>query len=407
MRKPLVVILAGGTGSHFTPLITDKTLFPFMGKPLLQHTIEMVEQNGFSQALIVTNPRNEEWLGTYQPFNITLQTHQQHRQEGGMGQALLEIQDEIGHQPFLILNAVDVINPLFMKQLYRETLEEHSFVTGKKMDTLVPAGYIALQGDRASHIVEKPAQHERPSDLINLVFHFISRPDMLYQHLHTIPSSDCQYELALSEYMNTEHTRVITYVQDWSKLKYAYHVLDVMDTILKYRTLNHQARSAYISPLARIEGTVYIDENAHIDAYAIIKGPAYIGRGAKIGNHALVRQSTIEEGAIVGFGCEVARSYIGPRCMLHHNFIGDSVLESDVNPSWGTTTANLRLDTKPIRMKLPDGSHIQTDKTKLGAIMAKGVFLGVNCSIMPGVSIGTNQRVPPGTILKDSLGTSQ
>ena len=110
----------------------------------------------------------------------------------------------------------------------------------------------------------------------------------------------------------------------------------------------------------------------------------------------------IEADSTIGFGSEIARSYIGPRCMLHHNFIGDSVLESDVNPSWGTTTANLRLDKKEVRLKLPNGEYIETGKKKLGAVIAKGAFLGVNCSIMPGVAIEKDASVKPNTVINET-----
>ena len=94
----------------------------------------------------------------------------------------------------------------------------------------------------------------------------------------------------------------------------------MMTMLLETKDMMHKARSANISQHALIEGNVYIDEDAHVDAYAVIKGPAYIGRGVRIGNHALVRQSCVEEGSVIGYGSEIARSYIGPNCMIHHNF---------------------------------------------------------------------------------------
>ncbi|MDP4011652.1 MAG: hypothetical protein Q8P72_05510, partial [Candidatus Roizmanbacteria bacterium] len=132
------------------------------------------------------------------------------------------------------------------------------------------------------------------------------------------------------------------------------------------------------------------------------KGPAYIGRGVKIGNHALVRQSSIEEGSVVGFGSEVVRSYVGPGCMLHHNFVGDCVLESNVNPSWGTTFANWRLDNNDIRTKIED-EEIDSGRKKIGAIVADGAFLGVNCSVMPGVTIGANAKIYPGKLVTSAV----
>ncbi len=398
MNKPLVVILAGGEGKNFYPLTVNKTLLPILGKPILQHAIEMVEQSGFPRAMIVTNTQNEDWLATYQPFNITLQTHVQ-QNVTGMAQALLEIEPEIGNQSILVMNAVDMIDPAFFKQLYRETLDSYAFVTGMKTKHYFPGGYLSVDGKKALSIVEKPEPGNEPSDMVNLVFHYFSEPARFIGALKKHADRDDGYEQALSELMQERDVSVIPYQGYWQKLKYSYNVVDMVDIMLKYRIKNHIARSAYVSKHAVIEGDVFIDEDARVESFAVIKGPAYIGRKAVVGNHALVRQSVIEEGAVVGFGSEVARSYVGPRCMLHQNFIGDSVLESNINPSWGTTTGNLRLDGKEIAVKLPNDVRIQTPRTKLGSIIAKGAFLGINCSIMPGVTIGAQANIYPGKVV--------
>ncbi len=402
MNKPLVVILAGGEGKNFYPVTVNKTLLPVLGKPLLQHTIEMVEQSGFPRALIVTNTQNEEWLSTYQPFNITLQTHVQ-QNVTGMGQAILEIEKEIGDQPVMIMNAVDMIDPAFLKQLYRESLDSYAFVTGMKVKTHFPGGYLRVQGNKALEIVEKPEKGTEPSDLVNLVFHYFSEPHRFIDAIKkAAQNDDHNYEQALSQLMTERDIKVIPYSGYWQKLKYSYHILDMVELLLNYRIKNHIARSAYVSKHAVIEGDVYIDEDARIESFAVIKGPAYIGRNVVIGNHVLVRQSVIEEGSVIGFGSEVARSYVGPRCMLHQNFIGDSVLEREINTSWGTTTGNLRLDGKSIAVKLPHGS-VATERTKLGAIIARGAFFGINCSLMPGVTVGEKAHIYPGKVVFGSV----
>ena len=398
--KPLVVILAGGIGKSFAPLSINKTLIPIFGKPMLQHVIEMAEFSGFQEALIITNSENEAWLSSYQPFNITLRTRKVN--PTGMGGALLQAEGDIGNQPIVVMNAADMIEPIFFKSMMRQTSDSYSYVTGLKVDQYFPGGYIKMEGTRAVDILEKPGIGKQPSDLLNLVFHYFSEPQDFLSILKKTPTSDQQYEIALSNLMQQRHVDVLKYPGRWQKLKYAHHVLDMMQMILDTKDSNHRARTAYISPHAVLEGNVFVDEDAHIDAYAVIKGPAYIGKGTKIGNHVLIRQSSIEAGSIVGFGSEVARSYIGPNCMLHHNFVGDSVLESDINPSWGTTFANWRLDNDNVKLKHLD-DEIDSGKKKLGAIVAKGAFLGVNCSVMPGTIIGRDAKIFPNKVVKGTI----
>ncbi|MFH1959172.1 MAG: hypothetical protein ABIJ22_02485, partial [Patescibacteria group bacterium] len=194
----------------------------------------------------------------------------------------------------------------------------------------------------------------------------------------------------------------ISYDGYWGKLKYPHFVLDVMQLFLTHRLQTKINPSAQISDQAVIEGQVFITENVKVEAGAVIKGPAYIGPNTIIGNHALIRQSMIERDVIVGFGSEVTRSYIGPKCMLHHNFIGDSVLEAEVNPSFGTVTTNWRLDKKTVQLKTLT-ANVKTNKEKLGAILAKRVFCGVNCSFMPGVTVGADARIYPHLVINQAL----
>lgn len=398
--KPLLVILAGGLGKSFYPLSTNKTLFPFLGKPLLQHIIEMSEYAGFQDALIITNEDNESWLSTYQPFNITLRTKKVH--PNGMGGAVIQAEEEIGNKPTLIVNAADMIEPIFFKSMLRQTLDSYAYVTGLKVNNYFPGGYLKTDGTKALEIIEKPGKGKEPSDLLNLMFHFFSEPQDFISILKKTPLSDIQYEQALSSLMNQRQVDILRYPGQWHKLKYAHDILGMMNLLLKIKGVNHRSRTANISKYALLIGNVYVDEDASIDEYSIVKGPSYIGKGVKIGNHSLVRQSCIEEGSVVGFGSEVVRSYIGPNCKLHHNFIGDSILESDINPSWNTTFANWRLDQQNIRIDIK-GEIIDTNLPKFGAVVAKGALFGVNCSVMPGITIGKNAHIYPNKIISKNI----
>ncbi len=396
MKKPVFVVLAGGEGKRFTPFVTDKTLFPFLGKPLIQHTIEMIQKAGGEEVLLVTNKDNNEFVKLLHPTGVKVTTKLLDKPLG-MGYALLSVENEIGNNPIIVMNAGDIVDSSHIKRLLELNLEPYAVVTAMEVKNYLPAGYLIVQGNQAVSILEKPGKGKEPSNLVKLVFDYFSQPQEFLQFVKesSTTTNDDQYEQGLAKLMRKQKVEVLTYNGYWSKLTSGDTVLDMMNLFLS--TIKpYQSATAKIAKTAIIVGNVFVDENVEVQDYAVIKGPAYIGKDVVIGNHALVRQSMIEEKTVVGFGSEVARSYIGPRCMLHHNFIGDSVLEAEVNPSYGTTTANLRLDNKTISVKLPD-KNVETNKTKLGALIAKGVFSGVNCSFMPGVTVGTNAKIHPGT----------
>lgn len=406
MKKPLFVVLAGGIGKNFAPLVTNKSLFPFFGKPLIEHTLEMIQIAGATEALIVCNQENQQTIA-----NLTSKLHiTTVLQADALGQAdalILASHLIADDQPIIIVNAVDLIEPEFLKKFVKQTSSTYAQILGMKVKKHFLGGYLRIDDKRVLSIVEKPAVGEEPSDMANLFFHYFSKPQEFFALLTKYTDGDDAYERALDELMKNKEVAFMIYEGYWQKLKQAHQVLDMTRLFLKHKLKNKIDKSVKIDKSARIEGPVQIEAGVKIEAGAVIKGPAYIGANTIIGNHCLIRNSIIESGSIIGFGSEIARSYVGSNCSLHHNFIGDSVLEAEVNPSYGTCTANLRFDKANVKMRLAQENDedllITTDKNKLGAIMAKGVFLGVNCSILPGITIGSKANAMPGSIIKRAV----
>lgn len=369
-----------------------------MGKPLIQYTLEMIQRVGIQEVMIATNEKNDSFLSRCNTETFKVRTKRQPKPLG-MHDALLHLREEIGKRPCIVMNAGDMVEDHLLTDLLALIKQENPYaaVVGKHTKEHVPAGYLAFEGKRVTGVVEKPAAGEEPSAEIKLMFDYLSSPQDLFEVLQqNTPGADDIYEQALTQLMQ-EHSFLRTpYTGYWQKLKFPHFIFDMMEVFFTHGLSDYVHPTATISQHAHLEGKVYIDEGVVIEAGAVVKGPAYIGKHVMVGNNSLVRQSMIEEKAVIGFSSEVARSYVGPRCMLHHNFIGDSILECDVNPSWGTTTANWRIDGKEVPLTYPD-TKISTNRKKLGVIMAKGVFSGVNCSFMPGVTVGAHARIYPGT----------
>ncbi len=407
MKKPLFIILAGGIGKNFVPLVTNKSILPFLGKPLIAHTLEMIQNAGANEAIVICNQENEILINNLKNLKLKITTIIQ-PEALGQANALTLVQSLISNdQPIVIANAVDLINPDFLKNFLKQAPHTYAQILGMRVKEYFLGGYLKVSGERVLDIIEKPVRGQEPSDIANLFFHYFSKPQELFSLLGKQNGNDDAYEKALDELMKTKEVKFMIYEGYWQKLKQAHHVLDMTQLLLKYKLKNKIDRSAKIDKSVKIEGPVIIEAGVNIEAGAVIKGPAYIGHGVIIGNHCLIRNSIIESGSVIGFGSEVARSYIGPNCSLHHNFIGDSVLEAEVNPSYGTCTANLRFDKTDVKMHLIDENGknllIETNKEKLGAIMAKGVFLGVNCSILPGITIGAQANAMPGSLIDHSI----
>jgi glucose-1-phosphate thymidylyltransferase len=402
MVNPLVVLLAGGQGTRFVPFVTNKTIWPFLAKPYLFYTLDSLVNAGVEEVLVITNTHNQEVISAYTNPSIKIRTIVQ-PEALGMDDALKSAIAEVSGRSIVVINGVDLIEPSLFQDFFKY-IRDHQpklLCAGFEMKELLPLGYYKIENGKVTATVEKPTLEEKPSDIARLVCDYFEDPAefiSLFDRFANTDQKDARYEQAQTVLLKKYGSDLITYTGKWNKLKYPFHVLDVLT-----RLLSEQRRTipstAQIHPTAIIDGDVVIHPTAKIEAHAVIKGPAYIGKDVVIGTLCLVRQSTIEEGTTVGCGSEVARSYVGPRCNLHHAFVGDSVLESDVNMSWGTVTANLRLDKKTVRITLPSGQVVDSLKEKLGALIAKGSFLGVQVSTMPGTLISQDTKISPATVV--------
>ena len=119
-----------------------------------------------------------------------------------------------------------------------------------------------------------------------------------------------------------------------------------------------------------------------------------LDHGVIVGHNALVRGAYIGRKAVIGFGSEVARSYIAEGVELHHNYVGDSVMDRESAMGYGAVTANYRLDGKTVPM-FAGNDRLDTGRMKLGLIFGAHARLGVNVSTMPGVKIGANAIIGP------------
>jgi NDP-sugar pyrophosphorylase family protein len=146
-----------------------------------------------------------------------------------------------------------------------------------------------------------------------------------------------------------------------------------------------------------IVGDVAIHRSAIVESGAILKGPAIIGPRCFVAANSYLRGGVfMDEDCIVGPGAELKTSFMFKGSKLaHFNFVGDSILGSDVNLEAGSIVANYRneLSDKAIRIAW-EGELIETHVEKFGALLGDGTRIGANAVIAPGAIIAKNARIP-------------
>src|SRR3989344_1283988 len=402
MNKGLsIVILAGGIGKRFYPFVTDKSMFPFLDEPIIITNIRKFVRAGFTRFVIVTNDTNDKAIRSLRLPEAMIETVVQ-KNPGGMADAVMSASPHVLGGPMLVVNAEDVVDESLYTSLASRIRKKQPFVVGRVVHDYFDLGYLVLASDRLVNIVEKPGRGNEPSNLVNLVFHYFPYADNFIDYIKRAKTTrDDLYEQALNLFTKAFPVSVISYDGVWSPLKYPWHTLDMMRAMLA--TLKPgKGTHVDIRNNVILEGPVRIGNNVKVFENTKIVGPTYIGDNTIIGSNNIIRESMIGQHCVTGFNTDIARSYIGDNCWFHSNYIGDSVLEGNVGVGAGTVLANFRLDEGEIQSSIV-GDRVNTNRNKLGAMIARDVRIGVNTSIMPGVKIGTNSLIGAGLVIDQDV----
>jgi len=132
---------------------------------------------------------------------------------------------------------------------------------------------------------------------------------------------------------------------------------------------------------------VAIHKTAVVEQHVVAKGPIIISANCFVGAHAYLRGGVyLAEHVSIGPGCEVKSSFMMPRAALaHFNFVGDSILGTQVNMEAGSIIANHfnERDDKTIFVMI-DGKRSAIDVTKFGAVVGDHTRIGANAVLSPG-----------------------
>jgi NDP-sugar pyrophosphorylase family protein len=401
---PLAVVLAGGANSRFWPL-REKSLLPIMGQSLLRRHLQTLAAAGITEGVIVGAAANAEQLSveataqTSPVMQVVVQAEPR-----GMGDAILTALRALpGDRPVLVTQVHDLAPGDLLARVVaaHERNPRRSYLAAYRARDYFPGGYFHMDGDRAVGLVEKPGAGNTPSDLVSIVIRLHRDAAGLARAItaaYAAGGPDDHYERAINVQMREHAHGLVIHDGSWSAIKYPWHVLDVVDLLLAGIAAPQIAADATIDARAAVSGNVILASGVRLFAGATVVGPAYIGPNTIVGNNALVRQSCLEGQCVVGFGSEVARSYIGPGCWFHTNYIGDSVIGPASTFGAGMVTANLRHDHGDV-FSMVRGERLATGREKLGLICGARTAFGVQAATMPGVKVGEDSRVGPGVMV--------
>jgi glucose-1-phosphate thymidylyltransferase len=348
-----LLVLAAGAGKRIKPIVTSKPLLPLTGKTLLEQVVDSASILKPEQIVIVVNPKDKATVVKLLPqVKVAVQ-----EKPTGMAGAVLAAKAALAG-PAVIVNGDDLIGREIFKQVKQQinNTPDKVILTGIKHRSGFSGGFF-IQHGQTLKIAEQPAG--QPSRWFKIVLDYFPKVEAFIRRLGK------DYEASLNQIKNVIWFRA---AGRFYQLKFPWQILDLTAGLLTGRN--------QIDPTAKI-----LSHSEVINSY--------LGPGVMVGQNCLVRDSIIEAGTVVGFGTEIARSYIGPKNNFHRNYIGDSVIEGGSNFGAGAVIANYRFDHKTVGA---------SGRGKFGAVVGRGAQVGINASLMPGAMIEAGQVVWPGEI---------
>lgn len=351
MTQLTLLVLAAGEGKRIKPIVTSKPLLPFMGKSLLERVVANSRELAFSRLVIVVNPKDKDVIQKLFPkAEIAVQD----KPNGMAGAVLTSRSNLVGST--VIINGDDWIDSKILADFKNQIQKTPGKIVLTGVKSNLTGGYFDLQGSSLK-VVEKP--EKKPSEWFKIVLDYLPKIEDFKAQIKD------DYEVGLNKLGNSV---LVKSSGEFYQLKYPWQILDLTAGLLR--------------------GKAEIHKTARVMAGSQIIN-SYLGPGVVVGQNCLIRDSIIESASVVGFGTEIARSYVGPKNYFHRNYIGDSVIEGSSNFGAGAVLANYRFDHKPI------GS---SGREKFGAVVGQGAQVGINASIMPGAMIASGELVWPGTV---------
>ena len=145
-----------------------------------------------------------------------------------------------------------------------------------------------------------------------------------------------------------------------------------------------------------IKDGIAIHNTATIEQNVVLKLPIIISEGCYIGANAYLRGPIfLDKKVKIGAGCEIKQSIIfSETAIAHFNYVGNSIIGSNVNFEAGSVAANHYNERKDKTISvLYNGNVIQTNVEKFGSLVGDDSKIGANAVLSPGTILSKNSIV--------------
>ncbi|MFP4642390.1 MAG: bifunctional sugar-1-phosphate nucleotidylyltransferase/acetyltransferase [Dehalococcoidia bacterium] len=370
-RIKKAVILAAGEGQRLRPFTTlkPKPMIPVGGKPVLQHVIEALAQNGIIEIIIVVGYKKEnifDFFGGGENFGVDIEYVTQ-SQQLGTAHALAQARDKVKGE-FLVLPGDNVIE----SRTISEILELHPpAILLKNQQDISKYGIGIVEDGYLRQLVEKP--ESAVTHLANTGIYAFS--DECFNFLDDILDLPGIIDSMLSSGISFKDVQT---TETWLDAVYPWDILQLSDLVLQklYRSC-----AGTVEKGVTIQGPVYIGKGSVIRANSYIVGPAAIGEGCDIGPSACIFPTTeIGDYSVISPYSEIRNSVLGEGVTIGTGAtIQDSVIDRyvTIGAKFSATSGETQID-----------ADSERHRVTMGAMVGEHTSIGDNVVVSPGIRIG-------------------
>ncbi|MFH1777059.1 MAG: sugar phosphate nucleotidyltransferase [Candidatus Omnitrophota bacterium] len=393
MKNITAIILAAGEGTRMYSQ-RPKILHKICGQPMIDYVVNAVRGIGIKKIIIVVGHKSQLVEDHLSKDVITVKQ----KKLLGTGDAVMSAKSNIGLDDELLILYGDT--PLVTSETLKELLKKHRETAAAcTLLTAViknPSGYGRVLRDdsgKIQRIVEEndATLFQKVVEEINVGVYFYKAKD-LFEALAKIRPLNKKNEYYLTDTISllikknkqiasirTENNDEILGINSRRELSVASRIIKMclIEKIVDCGVTVVDPDNTYI------EVNVTASKDTVIYPFTYIEQDVTIGKNCIIGPFVRIRRgTTIGNDTIVGNFVELNRSEIGNQCRIkHQSYLGDTLLEDEVNIGAGTVVANY------------DGKNKHKTKIK------KGAFIGCGTILVAPVTIGKSAVTGAGTVV--------
>ncbi|TRZ89103.1 MAG: glucose-1-phosphate thymidylyltransferase [Methanosarcinales archaeon] len=397
------VILAAGEGLRCRPLTLtrSKVMIPVANKPLIEHIINAVAENGIKDIILVVGYKKErimDHFGDGNEFGVKISYVFQDAQLG-TAHAVNQVKEHIDGD-FIVLNGDNLIDAGTISDLLAGKDGEATLLAIEREET---SGYgiVIPENRRVKKIMEKPK--EVISHLINAGIYVFS-PDIFDEIDQTPLSETGEYAITDTIQQMIEKGKSVSFVESksmWLDSIHSWNFLTANSILLEKSA---QDIKGTIEKGASIKGKVMVGEGSIIRAGCYIIGHVIIGKNCDIGPNTVILPSTaIGDNITINSSVEIHNSIIMNDVQVGCNsYISNSIIgaNNNIGPQFSTEEGrDLMIELKGILHHADIiGTVIGDDNFIANRVLIKaGKMIANNCKVEAGATV--HRDIPPNSIV--------